>query len=1253
MSKQNASDSNYTDGCFYFYTTTLVSGQHMFYFNASDGYALVTTNTSTLAVSFISAPRLVNPGVSPTAGTNTTVFNFSVTYFDDENTFPTSINVTINSTTFTLVPLSPGDTNVVDGKVYIYSTTLPWGRYQFRMNCSSGLVQNSTAWILGPEVNPFTATTTNVTVFQDDFESGTSKWPTMSGLWHITSTSSPWTNPCHSPTHSAWYGQEATGNYATGSRTYGVMVSTSFSLAGYTSTRLEFYQWFQGEGGSWDYCYVDVSTDGGSSWGPLYKNNANIANWQRCSLDMSAYCGFPSVKIRFYFDSMDSINNNYRGWLVDDVKITAITGGIINTLTLPSNGSIASAGDVIFTWTNPPSSFPLTFRWQLSTNFTFTPILDLVPSIPSASPSTSFVRNIDRATGVYYWRVRPEAYGFWGNWSAPGYFNLRQSPALSNGSVDPPSGNTLTSFTFRVTYAHPDNYAPSYVRVNIDGTFWTMSKVNSSDVTYTDGCVYSYSCTSLVPGSHNYYYTASDSCTEVTTSTTSGPTVTNSAPTLTSGSVSPVSGVRGTTYMYLINYTDADNNAPSYVRVYIDGSPWTMSKVNSGDVTYTDGCAYYLSCTALSLGSHNYYFATSDSYTEVTTSTLSGPTVTNIAPTLTSASLSPTSGGITTTFVYIITYTDADNDAPSYVRVYIDGSFYTMSKQNSGDNTYTDGCVYIYSRTLSSGTHNYYFSTNDGFATTTTSTYGGPTVTNNAPVLSSGSVTPSSGTTNTAFTYAVTYTDADNNAPSYVRVYIDGSFYTMSKQYSGDNTYTDGCVYISTQYLPLGTHNYYFSTNDGAISANTPTSSGPSVSDMSLTQLSISPGSGDTSTDFRFQVTYTHINNYEPYSVTIYIDGQAQTMTKVNSWDTYYMDGCDYEYTTKLGAGVHTYFVVCSRSGESAQTSSNSIQVSSVPLSQPATILALMLILIGAVATISTASIAYKVKVRKSLTSPVSSSLSSSIGASPRTAFSPTGTGRAPYPDAGNALIPVTSHLLPPSAFVIDPVTPSQPSPGDVAPRASATIASSSTAQGQAPASPPSPEPILPGSPKWAHLSRFDISMYYEQPDDSELREKTGESGDPGGTTGPNAVSDASEDQAEDFELASDAAPDQAVETEPASDGIVEPAIDTGPVPGASAPPAPPAALVVRLARDVESPPAASVICGAIHVAICPSCRKNVQVDGVEGSLSYLCRACMKPMNYEITCAACSTRTEISQEEFQEALATGMHCPVCFEFVKL
>ena len=419
-------------------------------------------------------------------------------------------------------------------------------------------------------------------------------------------------------------------------------------------------------------------------------------------------------------------------------------------------------------------------------------------------------------------------------------------PTLSSGGVSPSTGETTTTFTFSVTYTDLSNNPPTYVRVYIDGISYNMVKQNAGDNTYTDGCVYVYS-TTLSAGSHNYYFEASNNLGNVrlpTIGTYAGPNVgmPNSSPSLSSGTVSPSNGNTATLFTYTVVYTDVENTAPSYIRVYIDGTSYNMVKQNAGDNTYTDGCVYVYS-TTLSAGNHEYYFTASDGSLSARlpdVGVYSGPVVSaaNTPPTLTSGLVSPSNAVYGTNVTYSVTYTDAENAAPSSVIVYIDGTIHTMVKFNPADNTYTDGCVYVYwTTTLAIGTHNYYFECSDGQLQArlpTSGTYSGPVINpeNVAPVLSSGSVSPSSGTLGTTFTYLVSYSDADNNAPSFIKVHIDGTSYDMVKQNPSDNTYTDGCVYTYTTTLSLGNHNYYFECSDGAITIRLPVSgtyTGPEV----------------------------------------------------------------------------------------------------------------------------------------------------------------------------------------------------------------------------------------------------------------------------------------------------------------------------------------------------------------------------------------------------------------------------------------
>ncbi|CAM4492200.1 endoglucanase [Paenibacillus endophyticus] len=100
-----------------------------------------------------------------------------------------------------------------------------------------------------------------------------------------------------------------------------------------------------------------------------------------------------------------------------------------------------------------------------------------------------------------------------------------------------------------------------------------------------------------------------------------------------------------------------------------------------------------------------------------------------------------------------------------------------------------------------------------------------------APTLTAGGVNLTAGDAATDFTFNVTYTDADNEAPFAMELILDGVVRNMIPVNTGDTTYTDGKAYTYTAKLPLGVHSYYFHTTDTTSNAvSTAVQSGPEVS---------------------------------------------------------------------------------------------------------------------------------------------------------------------------------------------------------------------------------------------------------------------------------------------------------------------------------------------------------------------------------------------------------------------------------------
>ena len=103
--------------------------------------------------------------------------------------------------------------------------------------------------------------------------------------------------------------------------------------------------------------------------------------------------------------------------------------------------------------------------------------------------------------------------------------------------------------------------------------------------------------------------------------------------------------------------------------------------------------------------------------------------VSNSFPYLSDWNLTPVIGDTDDTFVYLVNFTDPDNDTASFVNLTINGSYeYSMTEVDVGDTDTSDGKQYRYSTTLPAGSYNYTFTCSDGSAVNGTVVFDGPTV---------------------------------------------------------------------------------------------------------------------------------------------------------------------------------------------------------------------------------------------------------------------------------------------------------------------------------------------------------------------------------------------------------------------------------------------------------------------------------------------------------------------------------------------
>jgi len=74
-----------------------------------------------------------------------------------------------------------------------------------------------------------------------------------------------------------------------------------------------------------------------------------------------------------------------------------------------------------------------------------------------------------------------------------------------------------------------------------------------------------------------------------------------------------------------------------------------------------------------------------------------------------------------------------------------------------------------------------------------------------------------------------------------------------------------------------------------------------------LTNGTVSPLIGTTSTIFTYSVNYTDVENEAPNIIQVIIDGTPHNMIKQNISDNVYTNGCIYTYATILSEGSHSY----------------------------------------------------------------------------------------------------------------------------------------------------------------------------------------------------------------------------------------------------------------------------------------------------------------------------------------------------------
>ncbi len=153
------------------------------------------------------------------------------------------------------------------------------------------------------------------TVTLNDNASSFTNW-TTSNTWNITTSqfvSSP-----------SSFTDSPTGNYGNNVNN-SMTLSAGINVSSTPVVFLSFWHRYATEAG-YDFCYVEVSSNNGTTWQQVTSYNGSMTTWTQQTFDITQYAGASTqLKLRFRLTSDAGVVGD--GWYVDDVKLTNYCAG--------------------------------------------------------------------------------------------------------------------------------------------------------------------------------------------------------------------------------------------------------------------------------------------------------------------------------------------------------------------------------------------------------------------------------------------------------------------------------------------------------------------------------------------------------------------------------------------------------------------------------------------------------------------------------------------------------------------------------------------------------------------------------------------------------------------------------------------------------------------------------------------------------------------------------------------------------------
>ena len=311
-------------------------------------------------------------------------------------------------------------------------------------------------------------------VFLDNVESGINIWNNES-LWHketyrSSSLITSWAYNTGNPNY----------NYDIGDNS-GSLTSHVINLSDYNSAFLLFSYLYQTETSdtSKDNRYVQIGVDG------IFTDIAQLSGdpmlvWNEYGLDISSYAGKSNVQVRFFFDTIDGVNNSYEGWYIDNI-------GVVGEFTGSNNPPVADSQSVA---TDEDTPLPITLT---ASDPDGDALIYYIVSYPSNGTLSGTAPYVNYTPNPDY--NGPDSFTFKANdWIVDS--NLATVTITINPINDPPvadaGSNQTAAIGETITFDGSNSYDPDDDSLNYHWDFGDGSTVTGIKPTHTYSEVGSY-----------------------------------------------------------------------------------------------------------------------------------------------------------------------------------------------------------------------------------------------------------------------------------------------------------------------------------------------------------------------------------------------------------------------------------------------------------------------------------------------------------------------------------------------------------------------------------------------------------------------------------------------------------------------------------------------------------------------------------------------------------------------------------------